>query len=408
MKRKIPLWGQILIGMLLGIIIGLFIPQFGAKLKPFGDAFIRGIRMIVIPLVFAAVTLGVVKIGDLRKFGSLVTKAFFWFFTATGLAIVIGILLNDIFHPATGVTLQATGTIPKNLHTSVDWVQFFLDLIPVNIVEAAAGGKILPVIFFAVAFGLSLGAIGDKAKPITDFLESLFQAMFKLTEGIVSFAPIGVAGVIAWVMATQGTNVLFGLAKMVGVLYMGLAVMMILFWFFLQFFSAISPVKTFKKVLEPLLLAFTTASSEVTLPVHMKILEQNGIPNRVVSFVLPLGYTFNMDGSALYQALAVSFLAEAYGIELSLASKLVIFGTLLIASKGTANVPSASLVVMATVLTAMGMPIEGIAILVGVDRFMDMGRTAINVLGNTVAAIMVAKWEGVLGKTDEEIDLPPV
>jgi DAACS family dicarboxylate/amino acid:cation (Na+ or H+) symporter len=271
------------------------------------------------------------------------------------------------------------------------------------VVEAAAGGKILPIIFFAVTFGIALGNIGEKAQVVIAFFDAVFQALFKLTAGIIAFAPIGVAGVMAWVLATQGLNVLFGLAKMVGVLYLGLAIMLGIFWVFLQFFTTINPQQMFKKILEPFLLAFVTTSSEVTLPVHMKILEENGVPNRIASFVLPLGYTFNLDGSTLYQALAFSFLTEAYGIEMSLATKGAIFVTILIASKGTASVPAASLVVLATVLTSLGMPLDGIAVLIGVDRFMDMGRTGFNVIGNSVAAIMVAKWEGVLGKTEEEL-----
>lgn len=250
---------------------------------------------------------------------------------------------------------------------------------------------------------MPLGNIGEKAQVVIAFFDAVFQALFKLTAGIIAFAPIGVAGVMAWVLATQGLNVLFGLAKMVGVLYLGLAIMLGIFWVFLQFFTAINPQQMFKKILEPFLLAFVTTSSEVTLPVHMKILEENGVPNRIASFVLPLGYTFNLDGSTLYQALAFSFLTEAYGIEMSLATKGAIFVTILIASKGTASVPAASLVVLATVFTSLGMPLDGIAVLIGVDRFMDMGRTGFNVIGNSVAAIMVAKWEGVLGKTEEEL-----
>lgn len=404
MFKKVPLWQQIIVGMVIGIAIGLLTPKFGAQLKPLGDAFIRAIRMIVVPLVFTAILLAVVKVGgDIRKFGRMVAKSLFWFFVATSFAVILGIALNDIFHPAAGVTLKATGEIPKNLQTSVNWVQFFLDIIPTNVVEAAAGGKILPIIFFAVTFGIALGNIGEKAQVVIAFFDAVFQALFKLTAGIIAFAPIGVAGVMAWVLATQGLNVLFGLAKMVGVLYLGLAIMLGIFWVFLQFFTAINPQQMFKKILEPFLLAFVTTSSEVTLPVHMKILEENGVPNRIASFVLPLGYTFNLDGSTLYQALAFSFLTEAYGIEMSLATKGAIFVTILIASKGTASVPAASLVVLATVLTSLGMPLDGIAVLIGVDRFMDMGRTGFNVIGNSVAAIMVAKWEGVLGKTEEEL-----
>ena len=407
MSKKIPLWGQILIGTAIGLIIGLVLPAFGASLKPLGDAFIRGIRMIVFPLIFAAIVLAVARVGDIRKVGVMATRSLLLFFVVTGFAIFVGISLNSIFHPAAGVSLKATGSIPPNLATSINWVNFFLELIPINIVTSAAEGKLLPVIFFGLCLGMSLSLIGEKAKPLVDLLDSLLEAMFKLTSGVVAFAPIGVAGIMAWVMANQGTSVLIGLAKLVMTMYLGLLILLVLFWVFLKFFVGIGFMQTFKKVLEPLILAFTTCSSEITLPLHMKILRASGVPNRIVSFVLPLGYSFNLDGASLYQGLVVSFLLEAYGMDMTFGAKAVVFMTLLIASKGSAAIPSGSLVVIATVLTAMGMPAEGIAIVAGVDRFMDMGRTAVNVLGNTVAALVVAKWEGVLGKPDEEQPVDP-
>ena len=401
MSKKIPLWGQILIGTAIGVFIGLMFPNLGASLKPLGDAFIRGIRMIILPLIFSALVIAVAKVGDVRKVGVMATRAMFLFFVVTGIAIILGITLNSIFHPAAGVSLKATGAIPANLATSISWVNFFLELIPVNVVASAAEGKLLPVIFFALCFGFSLALIGEKANPTIHLLESILEAMFKLTAGVVAFAPIGIAGIMAWVMATQGTSVLIGLAKLVLTMYLGLLILLILFWVFLKFIVGVGFMQTFKKVLEPLILAFTTCSSEVTLPLHMKILQASGIPSRIVSFVLPLGYSFNLDGAALYQGLVVSFLLEAYGLNMTMGDKGVVFLTLLIATKGSAAVPSGSLVVIATVLVAMGIPIEGIAIVAGVDRFMDMGRTAVNVLGNTVAALMIAKWEGVLGKPDD-------
>lgn len=396
--------------MILGIVFGIIakytgLKDFAAGLKPLGDAFIQAIKMIVVPLVFSAIAMAVVKIGDLKKFGPLILKAFVWYFAATGFAIFLGIVLNNIFHPGRGIALVATGKLPDNLAASFDWVKFLLSLIPTNVTAAFSGTYILPVIFFAIVFGLAVSATGEKGKPVIHLLEAILAAMFKLTEGIIAFAPIGVFGVMTWLIATHGAHVLFGLLKMVCVLYLGLLILIGVLIVFLLL-THVSPWATFKKVMEPMLLGFSTASSEVTLPVHMDILVKSGIPNRIVSFVLPLGYTFNLDGSALYQALVVTFLADAYTMHLSVGSLVVIFGTLLLASKGTANVPSGSFVVLATVLTSFGMPVEGIAILIGVDRFMDMGRTTINVVGNTVASIMVAKWEGVLGKTDEELEKP--
>jgi len=393
-RGKFPLWVQITLGLVVGIAIGMLWPKVGAQLQPVGTAFIKAIKMIVIPLVFSAVTLGICKMGsDMKQLGRLGIIAFVWFYFASAVSVALGILLNEVFHPGAGVTLQATASLPQNLATSIDWVKFFLDIIPDNIVNAMAQQKIIPTLFFAVCFGLSVAAVKEKGKPIITFLEGLMNAMFKLTEGIISTAPFAVAAIMAWVMATQGTDMLLAMAKLVGTLYVGLFVVMVLFWVVVAMLGE-NPFATTKKVMEPLLLAFTTASSEVTLPVHMQILERSGIPNKVVSFVIPLGYSFNMDGSALYQSLSICFLAEAYGIHLDLASLLTILFTTLIASKGTANVPSASLVVLAVIATSIGLPVEAIAILAGVDRFMDMGRTTINVFGNTIAAIMVYKLGG--------------
>lgn len=391
-----PLWVQILIGLCLGILIGNFWPDFGAKLQPIGTAFIKAIKMIVMPLVFSAVTLGIYKMGsDLKQLGKLGGFAFLWFYLATGVSIVIGIGLNLIFHPGQGVDLAAGAAVklPGHLAQSIDWAKFFLDIIPDNIVAAVAGQKIIPTLFFAICFGLCLGGLKEKAKPMVNVLESVMHAMFKLTQGVVATAPVAVAGIMAWVFATQGRKVLLAMAELIGLMYLGLAIIVVIFLVLVKALGE-SPIGTLKKVMEPLLLAFTTCSSEVTLPVHMEILERAGIPNKVVSFVIPLGYSFNLDGAALYQSLCVCFLAEAYGLHLDLPSILTILLTTLIANKGTANVPAASLVVLAVIMGSLGLPMEAMGILVGIDRFMDMGRTTINVFGNTVAALLLWKVGG--------------
>jgi DAACS family dicarboxylate/amino acid:cation (Na+ or H+) symporter len=400
--QKYPLWMQILVGLVIGCAVGYLWPKFGATLMPVGTAFIKAIKMLVMPLVFSAVTLGIYKMGaDIKQLGRLGAMAFIWFYVATGISVVLGIGLNAIFHPASGVALVATGKIPENLATSINWVNFFLDIIPDNIAMAIATQKIIPTLFFAICFGLALAAIGQVAKPVVNVLEGVLQSMFKLTQGVIAVAPVAVAGIMAWVIATQGGKMLWAMAKLIGVLYIGLIAIMLIFWVIVYFVMDMNPFTTTKKVMEPLLLAFTTASSEVTLPVHMRILESTGIPRKVVSFVLPLGYSFNLDGAALYQSLAVCFLAEAYGITLTAPALITILITTLIANKGTANVPSASLVVLAVILTSIGLPVEAIAILAGVDRFMDMGRTTVNVFGNTIAALLLYKFGGK-GITDDE------
>jgi DAACS family dicarboxylate/amino acid:cation (Na+ or H+) symporter len=387
---------QIMAGLILGCIIGYLWPGFGAKLQPLGTAFIKAIKMIVIPLVFSAVTLGICKMGsDLKSLGRLGGLAFVWFYLATGFCIVLGITLCMIFQPGAGVDLGmgAGVKLPGHLASNINWVTFFLDIIPDNAIAAMAAQKIIPTLFFAICFGLCLGAMQEKAKPMVDVLDTLMQAMFKLTQGIVATAPVAVCGIMAWVFATQGSKVLLAMAKLIGVLYLGLGIITIIFLIIVKCLGE-SPIGLLKKVMEPLLLAFTTASSEVTLPVHMEILERAGIPNRVVSFVLPLGYSFNLDGAALYQSLCVCFLAQAYGLPLDTPSIVTILITTLIANKGTANVPAASLVVLAVIMSSLGMPMEAMGILVGIDRFMDMGRTVINVFGNTIAALLLYRVGG--------------
>ncbi|SBW06478.1 Sodium:dicarboxylate symporter [uncultured delta proteobacterium] len=402
-KKGIPLWGKILIGLIIGCIIGFLWPSLGSKLQPIGTAFIKAIKMIVMPLIFSAVTLGIYKMGsDLKQLGKLGIFAFGWFYLATGVAMVIGISLSILFHPGAGVDLSlAQGTtLPSHIGANMDWAKFFLDIIPDNIVMAMAQQKIIPTLFFAICFGICLSQIKGKAKPIIDVLDGVQNAMFRLTHGIIATSPYAVAGIMAWVFATQGLALLLALAKLVGVMYLGLFCIMIIFGVIVALLGE-NPFYVLKKVLEPFLLAFTTASSEVTLPVHMEILERTGIPNRVVSFVLPLGYSFNLDGAALGQSLYICFLAQAYGLELGIASILTILVTTLIANKGTANVPSASIVVISVVLGSLGLPLEGIAILMAVDRFMDMGRTAVNVLGNTVACLLLYRIAGGHLKDDD-------
>ncbi len=395
-SQKIALWIKILIGLAIGCAIGFAWPVFGAKLQPIGTAFIKAIKMIVMPLVFSAVTLGIYKMGsDLKQLGKLGAYAFIWFYLATGFCIVLGITLAVVFQPGAGVDLAAGAAtkLPGHLANSIDWTKFFLDIIPDNVINAMAQQKIIPTLFFAICFGLCLGGMGEKARPVANLLECVMGAMFKLTQGIVATAPVAVAGIMAWVFATQGAKVLIAMAKLIGLMYLGLAVVVIAFLIIVKILGE-DPFGLLKKVMEPLLLAFTTCSSEVTLPVHMEILERSGIPNRVVSFVIPLGYSFNLDGAALYQSLCVCFLAQAYGLPLDLPSILTILLTTLIANKGTANVPAASLVVLAVIMGSLGLPLEAMGILVGIDRFMDMGRTTVNVFGNTVAALLLHRVGG--------------
>ncbi len=399
-RLALPL--QMLGGLVIGLVLAIVWPSFAAQLQPIGTAFIEAIKMIVIPLIVASVTLGTYKMGaDISQLGRVAAIAFGWFYFATLCAIVIALVLDGIVHPGVGVGLVPTGKVPPNLAVSIDWVKFFLDLIPSNIVAVMAAQKILPTLVFSILFGLSLAGIGPRAAPVVDLLEAIMAAMFRLTRWVIALSPIAIMAIMAFLFSTQGLGAVLALAKLIGLMYVGLAIEIVIFCVMLTAMGE-RPLLVFRQIFEPLMLAFTTRSSEVTLPVHMQILQEMGIPNKIVSVVLPLGYSFNQDGSILYQALAVTFMAEAYNVALGWPELLTILITILIAGKGSANIPSGSLVVLAAVLTAIGLPVEAIALVAGVDAFMDMGRTAVNVLGNTVATKLVARFGGLAAMEDEK------
>jgi DAACS family dicarboxylate/amino acid:cation (Na+ or H+) symporter len=395
---------RMLAGLVLGLLIGMEWPSVGKTLQPVGTAFIQAVQMIVIPLIFSAVTLGVYRMGEnARQLGRVAVISFGWFYIASIFAILVGLGLNGLFHPGVGANLVPTGSVPPNLALSVNWTKYVLDLIPTNIVAAMAAQHVLPTLVFAVLFGLGLARIGrDTARPVVALLEAVIAAMFRVTGWIIATAPIAIFALMAWMAATQGLSTIAALARLIGLMYVGLLVMVVCFWVVLALVRE-NPFSVTRQVLEPVLLGFTTRSSEVTLPVHMETLERMGVPNKVVSLVLPLGYSFNLDGSALYITLAVTFLAEAYHLQLTWSSEFTILVTALIASKGIANIPSGGLIALATVLTAIGLPVEAIAIVAGVDVFMDMGRTAVNVFGNTVAVKLVQRFGGL---DLSESDLP--
>jgi DAACS family dicarboxylate/amino acid:cation (Na+ or H+) symporter len=391
-----PLAFKMLIGLILGLGVGLLWPDTGASLRPVGTAFVEAVKMIVIPVVFSSVALGIYRMGtEFRVLGRVVAISLGYFYLATVISIIIGLLLNAAFHPGAGAPLAATGKVPANLAVSVDWIKFFMDMIPSNIVAAMAEQKILPTLVFAILFGLALASVGKVGEPMVAVLEAVMAAMFKITKWITSLAPLAIFAIMAWLFATQGLATVIALAKLVAVMYLGLAIMVAIFWLML-FLIGENPLAVTKAVMEPMILAFSTRSSEVTLPLHMEKLQAMGASNRIVSVVLPLGYAFNRDGAIMYFALAVTFLAEAYGVALTWSTLLTIVMVTTIASKGSANVPSGGLVAIAMVLSAIGLPVEALAIIAGVDAFLDMGRTAINVFGNTVAVKLVEKFSADL------------
>jgi DAACS family dicarboxylate/amino acid:cation (Na+ or H+) symporter len=392
-NRTLPL--QMLGGLVVGCILGALYPDLGKELLPLGQAFIKALRMIVIPLVFSSIALGIYNMGrELAVLGRIVGIAFAWFFTATGVCIIAGLVINAIFHPGVGADLSIVGQVPKSAGLKIDLVQFLLDLVPANIVAAMAEQKILQVLLFGILFGAALASIGQVGDDVAKVLAGVQVAMMQMVRWIIALAPIAIAAVMAWLFASQGTTVLIALAKLVGSLYVGLIAVVLVMWLVLLAIAH-NPLAITRKIAEPLLLAFTTRSSETTLPIHMEILERMGTPNKVVSTVIPLGYAFNQDGTSLYVSLAVAFVLEAHHISLDWPAMLTIIVTGLLATKGMGNVGGGGLIAATTVLVALGMPLESVAILAAIDVFMDMGRTTVNVFGNTVAVLLVNRFGGV-------------
>jgi len=398
-RSRVPgLTAQIFIGLLLGIAVGYLWPAFGVDIKPLGDIFLRMIKMIIAPLIFSTLVVGIAGTGDLKAMGRIGLKAIIYFESATTIALFLGLGLVNLFQPGAGLSIPL-GTSTADVAQAARQQQHAWDLLvhlfPTSVVDAMARGDILQLVVFSCFFGIALGAIGSRGKPLLDVLDSVAQVMFKFTDYVMRFAPIGVFAAMAATVGGRGLAILLTLGKLVLLMYGGLVV------FALVVIGGVSllvrvPFLTFVRAIqEPFLIAFSTASSEAALPAAMEIMERFGVPKNIVAFVLPAGYSFNLDGTTLYLSLASIFIAQMAGVHLSFAHQLLMMLTLMLTSKGVAGVPRAALVVLTATLTAFGLPLEGAAIILGVDQILDMGRTAVNVMGNCIATVVVARWEGV-------------
>ena len=389
---------QIFVGLVLGIFVGYLWPGFGVAVRPLADAFLRLIKMIVAPLLFSTLVIGIAGAGDLRSLGRIGLKAIIYFEIATTVALVLGLALVNVFQPGAGLTVPlaadttAVATMARNQQGAWD---LFLHLFPTSIVDAMARGDVLQVVVFATFFGVAVAALGPKGGPVYDVLESVALAMFKVTGYVMACAPIGVFAAIAATVGGKGLAVLIPLAKLIVLMYVGLALFVLIVVVGVAYLIRVPFFTFLKAIREPFLIAFTTASSEAALPKALEVMERFGVPKRIVSFVLPTGYSFNLDGSTLYLSLTSIFVAQLAGIELTAGRQVMMMLTLMLASKGIAGVPRGALVVLTATLTQFGLPLEGAAILLGIDQIMDMGRTAVNVMGNCIATAVVARWEGV-------------
>jgi proton glutamate symport protein len=359
------------------------------------------IKMIIAPLIFSTLIVGIAGHGNVRHLGQIGLKTIVYFEVVTTLALAIGLGVANYFHPGHGFNVTASAhniaIVEQMGHVNVNnsVVDTFLHMVPNSIVDAMAKGDILQIVFFSVFFAVALASIGDKGKPILNVLSSLADIMFKVTEYVMLFAPIGVFAAISSTIGENGIGVLGIYAKLIGTLYLALFLFVGLVLVVACKICKIPFMGLLKALQEPALLAFSTASSEAALPKAMKVMENFGVPRNIVGFVMPTGYTFNLDGSTLYLSMAVVFVAQASGITLDLYHQLMIMLTLMLTSKGIAAVPRVSLIVLTATLASFNLPIAGVAILLGIDQILDMGRTTVNLIGNCVASTVIAKWEKV-------------
>jgi proton glutamate symport protein len=390
---------QIFIGLILGVAIGHYWPELGVGIKPLADAFLRMIKMIIAPLLFATLVIGIAGAGDLKAMGRIGFKALVYFEVATTVALFLGLAIVNLLKPGVGVSVAAAGGTSEVQALAINrqgpW-DIFLHLFPTSVIDAMAKNDILQVVVFSTFFGIALAAIGSKGRPVVDLLESVAQVMFRFTGYVMRFAPIGVMAAMAATVGGKGLAILVTLGKLVIAMYLGLAIFVIVVIVGVALLIRVPILPFIRTVREPVLIAFTTASSEAALPKALEVMERFGVPKPIVAFVLPTGYSFNLDGTTLYLSLASIFVAQLAGIELTFGQQIVMMLTLMLTSKGVAGVPRAALVVLTATLTTFGLPLEGAAILLGVDQILDMGRTAVNVMGNCMATAVVARWEGVL------------
>ncbi|USD37141.1 MULTISPECIES: dicarboxylate/amino acid:cation symporter [Ferrimonas] len=400
---SVPLWLKILTGMLLGIATGVAMGESAEYLKPIGSLFVNTIKMLIVPLVFCSLIVGVTSMQDTQKMGRIGLKSFVFYLGTTSIAITIGLALGYLLEPGAGVQIAGSMEAGANLAKEApSLAETLVNMIPTNPIAALAQGKILQVIVFAVALGIALVLIGDHGKPAIKLFESLAEAMYKLTDMVMNLAPYGVFALMAWVAGKYGLDVLLPLLKVIIAVYLGCALHIFGFYsLVLAGLSRISPIHFFRTISEAMAVAYTMSSSAGTLPASMKCAKKLGVNKSISSFVLPLGTTINMDGTALYQGVCALFVAQLFGIDLTWVQYLTIIVTATLASIGTAGVPGAGLVMLTLVLTTVGLPLEGVALVAGIDRVLDMARTVVNVSGDLVATTVVAHSEGEIGEATE-------
>jgi proton glutamate symport protein len=400
--RRISLTQWIIISMIVGVLIGWLAPDFAVKLKPLGTIFLNMIKSLIAPLLFATLVVGIAGHGDdMKKVGRLAFRSIVYFEVVTTLALAVGLLAVNLVRPGDGVALPTEAvstTITEASQRSVTFSGVLEHIVPSSFIDAAAKNEVLQVVFWSIIFAVALARTPMAPKKvILSVTEGLGEVMFKFVGIVMAFAPFGIGGAIAVTVGQSGIGVLKNLAILVATLYGALVVFVLAVLIPIAFIFRIPIAKFWKAVRESWLIAFSTASSEAALPRAMQAMEAFGVPRRIVAFVMPTGYSFNLDGSTLYLALASVFVAQAANIEMPLSQQILMMLTLMVTSKGVAAVPRASLVILSGALTQFGLPLSGVALILGVDAVMDMARTSINLVGNCLATAVMARWEGELG-----------
>ncbi|HVT18764.1 MAG TPA: cation:dicarboxylase symporter family transporter [Thermoanaerobaculia bacterium] len=395
-RRSLTTW--ILVGVVVGAEVGNDFPAFAVDLRVLSQIFLRLIRTIIAPLLFGSLVVGIAGHPDLKKVGRMGLKALIYFEIVTTLALFIGLAAINISRAGVGIKLPpppAGEQLPAVKQTPSDII---LHIFPENVAKAVAEGQILQIVVFSVLFGIALGLLDERRRrPMLAFAESLTDTMFKLTNVVMFFAPIGVAAAIAYTVGSMGVGVLVNLLQLLATLYAALIAFLLLVLLPVALLARLPVRKFVRAVAEPASIAFATTSSEAALPRAMEAMEAFGVPRQIVAFVIPTGYSFNLDGSAIYLSLAAIFAAQAAGMSLGWGEQLFIVFTLMVTSKGVAGVPRAALVILLGTAASLKIPVEPIFVLLGIDALMDMGRTAVNVIGNCLATAVVARWEGELG-----------
>jgi Na+/H+-dicarboxylate symporter len=403
----------IMIGLVLGILVGAIlhgslqpetIQEINKSFKMITDIFLRMIKMIVAPLVFATLVAGIVHMGDTKSLGRVGGKTMIWFLGATVVSLSLGMFLVNLLQPGinSGLDLSTATGSSGIVMPEKSIYEIITEMFPKSIIEAMANTTMLQIVIFSVFFGVALTAVGEKGAPIVKGIDALVEVMLVVTNYVMMVSPLAVFAAMANVIAKNGLGVLITFGKYIGSFYLGLGVLWLILILAAFLIIGGRVTKLIRLIRDPILLAFSTASSEAAYPKTLEALEKFGVPNRIGSFVLPLGYSFNLDGSMMYMTFAALFIAQIAGVELGFAEQLTMLLTLMVTSKGMAAVPRASLVVIAGTMAQFNLPEAGLVLILAVDQFLDMGRTGTNVVGNAVATVVVAKWEGELKDPEKE------